>query len=148
MHFWVPRVEKRKKESTRTWNWFHVVHRLTFNLCTTYWKAGSYYLLHILHVVRPKINTIMQYAVHIAWVYCILNELKLWFCFTWKLNPVNVFQFSRTKLQCFESLEPSLFYGNVTFVFQSPSRVNSCVTTVIHAEELGFFATPTLQKHF
>ena len=32
-------------------------------------------------------------------------------------------------------------------VSQSPSRVNSCVTTVIHAEELRFFATPTLQKH-
>ena len=149
MHFWVPRVEKRKKELGINTDMKLVSCCTPLNFQYKYYIIGrlAVTIYYILHVVRPKINSIMQFAVHIAWVYCILNELN--FDFALHENWIQLMFSNSQEQNCNVSSHWNrLFFTVMWLLFfnRRPAWILVSRRSFMQ-KNLGFFATPTLQKH-
>ena len=150
MHFWVPRVEKRKKELGINTDMKLVSCCTPLNFqytSTTYRKAGSYYLLHPpCCEAKNKLNYAV-YAVHIAWVYCILNGLN--FDFALHENWIQLMFSNSQEQNCNVSSHWNrLFFTVMWLLFfnRRPAWILVSRRSFMQ-KNLFFFATPTLQKH-
>ena len=150
MHFWVPRVEKRKKKLGINTDMKLVSCCTPLNFQYMYYILEGWKLLFITYTPCCKAKNKLNYAVCSAHCLSILHFewIKLWFCFAWKLNPVNVFQFSREQNCNVSSHWNRLFFTVMWLLFfnRRPAWILVSRRSFMQ-KNLGFFATPTLQKH-